>query len=129
MYRCVCVPVHVCGDPKLKLKVFLNHCPPYSLRQSFSCTQRAPIQLVSLAISLLGSPVFSFKMLELVWPLWPHGIKSYNYCTHNYKCAFYCNYLVACSRSFSVCVVIIAAPLSIKTLGLRKGFLTSEAHN
>lgn len=41
---------------------------------------------------------------------------------------FYCDYLVACS-SFSVCVVIITAPLSIKTLGLRKGFLTSEAHN
>lgn len=126
MCLCTCT---WCEDLKLKLEVFLSHRPPYSLRQNFNWTQRAPIQLVSLAILRLGSPVF-FKMLELQVGHYGHMALNPITTAHiTINVPFYCNYLVACSRSFNICVVIIAAPLSIRTLGLRKDFLTSEAHN
>lgn len=53
--RCVCVPVHGVRRPEVEVGSLFNRHPPYSLRQNFSWAQRAPIQLVSLAILLLKS--------------------------------------------------------------------------
>lgn len=66
MFACgVYTCVQLCGGKRFKMKVFLDHFPPCSLKQKISLNPELTDTANKLAILLQGSPVSATEALRL----------------------------------------------------------------